>query len=62
VSVIYSLLSYNKHGKFNKIPLKTVILSSAITSGRGDTNIAESLDANSQVVIKGQLQLVLNQL
>jgi len=35
---------------------KVVILSSAaIISGQGDTNIAKSLDADSQVVIRGQL-------
>jgi len=40
--------------------LKVVILSSATTSGWGDTSIAKSLDADLQVVIKSQLQLVLN--
>jgi len=56
MSVIYLLPSYNKHGKFNKMPLKAVILlSAAIISGRGDTSIAESLDIDSQVVIRGQL-------
>jgi len=40
---------------------KAAILSSAATiSGQGNTSIAESLNTNSQVVIKGQLQLVLN--
>jgi len=34
---------------------KVAILSSATTSGRGDTSIAKSSDADSQVVIKGQL-------
>jgi len=56
VSIIYLLPGYNKHGKFNKILLKTVILlSAAITSGQGDTSIAKSLDINLQVVIRGQL-------
>jgi len=36
------------------MPLKVAILSSAVTiSGRGDTSIAKSLDADSQVVIRG---------
>jgi len=30
--------------------------------GQGDTSIAESLDTNSQVITKGQLQAVLDQL
>jgi len=61
VSVTYSLPSYNKHGKFDKMPPKAAILSLAATiSGRGDTSMAESSDADSQVVTKGQLQLVLN--
>jgi len=56
VSIIYSLLSYNKHGKFNKMLFKVVILSLAATISRqGDTSIAESLDTDLQVVIKGQL-------
>ena len=38
------------------MPLKAVILSSAATtSGRVDTSIAKSLDADLQVVIKRQL-------
>ena len=54
--MIYLLLSYNKHNKFNKILLKVVVLSSAaIISRWDDTNIIESLDIDSQVVIKGQL-------
>jgi len=61
VSIIYLLPSYNKHRKFNKMPLKAAILSSAATtSGRGDTSITKSLDTDSQVVTRGQLQLVLN--
>jgi len=40
---------------------KAVISSSAaIISGWGDTSIAKSLDIDSQVVTKSQLQLVLN--
>jgi len=43
------------------MPLKAAILSLAATiSGQGDTSIAESSDADLQVVIRGQLQLVLN--
>jgi len=50
----YLLSSYNKHGKFNKMLFKAVILLlAAIISGQGDTSIAKSLDANLQVVIKG---------
>jgi len=45
------------------MPPKAATSSSAATiSKRGNTSIAKSLDANSQVVTKGQLQLVLNQL
>jgi len=47
VSIIYLLPSYNKHRKFDKMPPKVAILLSAvIISRRGDTSIAESLDAN----------------
>jgi len=54
VSIIYLLFSYNKHGKFNKILLKVVILLlAAIISKWGDTSIAKSLDADLQVVIRG---------
>jgi len=35
-------------------------LSAATTLGRGDTSMAESLDTNSQVVTRGQLQAVLD--
>jgi len=50
----YSLPGYNKHGKFNKMLPKAAILSSAATiSGQGDTSIAKSLDADSQLIIKG---------
>jgi len=60
MSVIYSLLSYNKHGKFDKMPLKAATLSlAATTSGRGDTSIVKSLDINLQLIIRGQLQLVI---
>jgi len=45
MSVIYLLPSYNKHGKFDKMPPKAVVLSSvAMISRWGDTSIAESLD------------------
>jgi len=54
--VIYLLPSYNKHGKFDKIPLKVVTSSlAAIISGQGDTSIAKSLDTDLQVVTRGQL-------
>jgi len=54
--MIYLLPGYNKHGKIDKIPLKAVILSlAATTSGWGDTSIAESSDADLQVVTRGQL-------
>jgi len=59
----YLLPSYNKRGKFDKMPPKAAqLLSAATTLGRGDTSMVESLDANSQVVIRGQLQAVLDQL
>jgi len=54
VSIIYSLLNYNKHKKFDKMPPKVAVLSSAATIlGQGDTNITESLDVDLQVIIKG---------
>jgi len=57
----YSLPSYSKHGKFNKMPPKAVISSSVATiSGQRDTSIAESLDADLQLIIRGQLQAVIN--
>jgi len=34
--------------------------SAAITSRRGDTSIAKSLDTDSQLITRGQLQLVIN--
>jgi len=38
------------------MPLKAVILSSVVTiSGQGDTSMTESLDADSQPIIRGQL-------
>jgi len=47
VSIIYSLLSYDKHGKFNKMPPKVATLLLAATiSGWGDTSIAKSSDAD----------------
>jgi len=43
--------------------LPKAVISLAVTIlGRGNTSIAESLDADSQVVIRGQLQAVLDQL
>jgi len=54
VSIIYSLPSYNKHGKFNKMLPKVVIsLLVATISGQGDTSIAENLDADSQPITRG---------
>jgi len=53
VSIIYLLLSYNKHKKVNKIPPKAVTLSAVMISRWGDTSIAESLDTDLQVVIRG---------
>jgi len=56
VSVTYLLLSHNKYRKIDKMPLKAVILLSVATISRqGDTSIAESLDANSQPITRGQL-------
>jgi len=34
----------------------------ATTSRQGDTSIAKSLDADSQLITRGQLQSVINQL
>jgi len=42
------------------LPKAVISLSAATISGRGDTSIAKSLDADSQVVTRSQLQLVLN--
>ena len=57
----YSLPNYNKHEKFDKMPLKAVVLLLAATTlGQRDTSMAESSDADSQVVIRGQLQSVLD--
>jgi len=45
--MIYSLSGYNKHDEFNKmLPKAVILLLAAIISGRGDTSIAESLDAD----------------
>jgi len=52
--VTYSLPSYNKHRKFDKMLPKVVILLLAATISRqGNTSMAESSDANSQVVTRG---------
>jgi len=37
------------------LPKAVILLSAAIISGRADTSIAESLDTNSQPIIRGQL-------
>jgi len=43
----YSLPSYNKYGKFNKmLPKAATSSSAAIIFGRGDTSIAKSSDAD----------------
>jgi len=44
------------------LPKAVILLLVATISRQSDTSIAESLNINSQVVIRGQLQLVLNQL
>jgi len=44
------------------LPKAVILLSVATISRRGDTSIAESLDADSQVVTRGQLKSVFNQL
>jgi len=42
------------------MPPKIAISSLAVTiSGRKDTSIAKSLDINSQLITRGQLQLVI---
>ena len=47
MSVIYLLLNHNKYNKFDIMPPKAVVLSSAaIISGRGDTSMVESLNIN----------------
>jgi len=47
MSVTHLLPGYNKHGKFDKMLLKAVVLSSAaIISRGGDTSMAKSLDTN----------------
>jgi len=50
----YSLPSHDKHGKIDKMLPKAAISSSAII-GWGDTSMAESLDADSQPITRGQL-------
>jgi len=43
----YSLPSYNKHEKFDKMPPKAVtLLLAVIISGQRDTSIAESLNTD----------------
>jgi len=45
--MIYLLSSYNKHGKFNKMPFKVaILLLAAMIFRRGDTSIAKSLNIN----------------
>jgi len=39
-----------------------VLLSAATTSQKGDTSMAESLDTNSTLITRGQLQTVIDQL
>ena len=63
MSIIYLLLGYNKHRKFNKMPPKVAIsLLVATTSRQSNTSIAKSSDTNSQLITRGQLQSVINQL
>jgi len=43
----YSLPSYNKYGKFDKmLPKVVILLSAAIISRRDDTSIAKNSDTN----------------
>ena len=52
--IIYLLLSYNKYKKFNKIlPKAATLLLAAIISRWANTSIAESLDTDSQPIIRG---------
>jgi len=44
------------------LPKAAILLSAATISRQGDTSMAESLNVNLQVVTRGQLQLILNQL
>jgi len=61
VFVTYLLPSYNKYRKSDKMPPKVVILLLAVTiSGQGDTSIAESLNIDSQLITRGQLQAVID--
>jgi len=54
--VIYLLPSYNKHRKIDKMLPKAVIsLLAATIFRRANTSIAESLNANSQPITRGQL-------
>jgi len=43
-------------------PKIATLLLAATISGQGNTSIAKSLDTNSQPIIKGQLQSVIDQL
>jgi len=55
------LPSYNKHGKFDKMLLKVaVLLLAATTSQGGNTSMAESLDIDLTIIIRGQLQAVID--
>jgi len=59
--MIYLLLSHDKHRKINKMLPKAATSSLAATISRqADTSIAKSLDTNSQLITRGQLQLVIN--
>jgi len=54
--VTYLLPSYNKYGKFDKMLPKAVTSSLVvIISRQGDTSMAESLDIDLQLIIRGQL-------
>jgi len=52
--VIYSLPNYDKHGKIDKMPPKAaILLLVAIISRQNDTSMAESLDTDLQLIIRG---------
>jgi len=56
MSIIHLLPSHNKYKKINKmLPKAVILLSVATISRQANTSIAESLDADSQPIIRGQL-------
>jgi len=42
------------------LPKAAILLLAAIISRQGNTSIAKSLDADSQLITRGQLQLVID--